>query len=105
MLVVLLANVNLFAELVTRVEPENKKGENPNPGKCEFSHEDDSSGKSIDYYSCTYNFSRTIILMEGETRDGQDMFLRGGIDHDYANKTLGRNCSVGNFECSIPIKT
>jgi len=49
-------------------------------------------------------FQRTIIMIEGQTVDGQDMFIRGGVDHDYANTVLGRNCQTDNFECAIPIK-
>jgi len=43
-------------------------------------------------------------MIEGQTSDGQDMFIRGGIDHGYANSTLGRNCTTSNFECAIPIR-
>jgi len=50
------------------------------------------------------NWKRTIIMIEGQTSDGQDMFIRGGIDHGYANSTLGRNCTTSNFECAIPIR-
>lgn len=32
------------------------------------------------------------------------MFIRGGIDHDYANTVLGRNCQTTNFACAIPIQ-
>jgi len=49
------------------------------------------------------NLKRTVILIEGETSVGQDMFIRGGIDHDYASSELSKNCTTTNYECSIPI--
>ncbi|GGX41509.1 family 14 glycosylhydrolase [Saccharospirillum salsuginis] len=50
------------------------------------------------------DFQRTVIFMYGQTQSGQDMFIRGGIDHNYANTNLGRNCSTSNFECAIRIQ-
>ncbi len=50
------------------------------------------------------SWQRTIIFIYGETDPGQDMFIRGGIDHGYANSVLGRNCQTTNFECAIPIQ-
>lgn len=47
---------------------------------------------------------RTVILIEGQTIPGQDMFIRGGIDHDHAATALGRQCAPNNFECAIPIQ-
>lgn len=49
------------------------------------------------------NWQRTVIFIEAQTNSGQDMFIRGGIDHDYANSVLGRNCTVENFDCAMPI--
>ncbi|MEO0971881.1 MAG: alpha-amylase C-terminal beta-sheet domain-containing protein [Pseudomonadota bacterium] len=46
---------------------------------------------------------RTVIFVYGVTETGQDMFLRGGIDHAYAAANLGRNCTDNNYECAIPI--
>lgn len=52
----------------------------------------------------TNTWKRTVIFMFGTTVSGQDMFIRGGIDHNHANTVLGRNCSTNNFECAIPIR-
>lgn len=49
-------------------------------------------------------WQRTIVFMYGQTQPGQDMFIRGGIDHAYASAQLGRNCTSTNFECAIPIR-
>lgn len=49
------------------------------------------------------DWQRTVIFIEAQTSSGQDMFIRGGIDHNYANTTLGRSCSTANFECAMPI--
>ncbi|MBU2983887.1 alpha-amylase [Saccharophagus degradans] len=47
--------------------------------------------------------SRTVIFVYGQTQAGQDMFIRGGIDHGYAAANLGKNCTSSNYECAIPI--
>lgn len=47
---------------------------------------------------------RTVVFIYGQTQAGQDMFVRGGLDHGYANGTLGRNCDATNFECALPIQ-
>jgi len=46
---------------------------------------------------------RTVIFIYGQTQVGQDMFIRGGLDHGFANNTLGKECSTDNFNCSISI--
>ena len=50
------------------------------------------------------DWQRTVIFIYGETSIGQDMFIRGGIDHDYAANNLQKNCTTTNYECSIPIR-
>jgi len=50
------------------------------------------------------DWQRTVIFVRAETASGQDMFIRGGIDHGYANNNLGRNCQTSNFECAMPIR-
>ncbi|MGY8878819.1 MAG: alpha amylase C-terminal domain-containing protein, partial [Pseudoalteromonas sp.] len=50
------------------------------------------------------DWQRTVIFINAQTQSGQDMFLRGGIDHAYANANLGRNCQTSNFECAMPIR-
>lgn len=50
------------------------------------------------------DWQRTVIFIQAQTQSGQDMFIRGGIDHNYANTTLGKNCATTNFECAIAIK-
>lgn len=50
------------------------------------------------------NWQRTVVFMYGQTQTGQDMFIRGGIDHTYALNKLGRNCTVDNKLCAIPIQ-
>lgn len=49
------------------------------------------------------DWQRTVIFIQAQTQSGQDMFIRGGIDHTYANSNLGRNCQTTNFECALPI--
>jgi alpha-amylase len=50
------------------------------------------------------DWQRTVIFIQAQTSSGQDMFARGGIDHDYANNQLGRNCQSNNFDCAMPIR-
>jgi alpha-amylase len=50
------------------------------------------------------DWQRTVIFVQAQTLSGQDMFIRGGIDHAYASANLGKNCNSSNFECAIPIK-
>lgn len=50
------------------------------------------------------DFRRTVILLEGRTQPGQDMFIRGGLDHQQAEALLGRQCSSSNYDCALPIR-
>ncbi|MBW2737151.1 MAG: hypothetical protein JRH20_32625 [Deltaproteobacteria bacterium] len=50
------------------------------------------------------SFKRTVVLIEGETEPGQDMFIRGGIDHTYAKTELGRDCDTNQHLCMIRIR-
>lgn len=53
------------------------------------------------------DWQRTVVFIYGPTIEGQDMFFRGGIDHDYAQSILGLNCTINNgptYECSMPIQ-
>ena len=49
------------------------------------------------------NYQPTIVLIHGISQPGQDMFIRGGIDHDYA-ASIGKTCTKENMECAIPIR-
>lgn len=49
-------------------------------------------------------WKRTVVFIYGMTQTGQDMFVRGGIDHGYAQSQLGRTCTVDNKLCAIPIR-
>jgi hypothetical protein len=50
---------------------------------------------------------RTVVFIKGETAPGQDMFIRGGIDHAAARELLGIECAKPdgnpNYACAIPI--
>ena len=48
-------------------------------------------------------YERTVIFIEQQTSVGQDMFIRGGLDHAFA-ASLGKNCTASNYECAIRIK-
>lgn len=54
---------------------------------------------------------RTMILIKGETQPGQDMFIRGGVDHVFGN-AHGRDCPVATpalgdakyYNCAVRIE-
>jgi len=50
---------------------------------------------------------RTIVLIQGQTQPGQDMFIRGGIDHGASLRLRGIPCTHAdgkpNLNCAIPI--
>ncbi len=48
--------------------------------------------------------ARTVIFIKGITQPGQDMFMRGGIDHDIGLSSLGFACTSSNYSCAIPIR-
>jgi len=62
-----------------------------------------SVGKSV-RLARSPSFQRTVIFVRGQTQPGQDMFLRGGFDHQVAATTLGITCTSSNFKCAIPIR-
>lgn len=49
-------------------------------------------------------WKRTVVFIFGQTNNGQDMFVRGGIGHEYAAASLGKTCTQANMLCAIPIK-
>ncbi|TQF70664.1 alpha-amylase [Pseudoalteromonas luteoviolacea] len=51
----------------------------------------------------TGDWQRTIVFIKAETQDGQDMFVRGGLDHSEAAKR-GMDCQANPNLCQIPIK-
>ncbi len=50
------------------------------------------------------DWRRTLVFIEGQTQTGQDMFIRGGIDHTFARNNLGLNCDLDKFKCAMPIR-
>lgn len=50
------------------------------------------------------DWRRTVIFIQGQTQPGQDMFVRGGIDHTFAQNQLGMVCTGTNYLCAIPIR-
>ena len=44
---------------------------------------------------------RTMILIYAQTSSGQDMFVRGGIDHTWAQNNLSRTCTSSNMLCAV----
>jgi hypothetical protein len=66
-----------------------------------YTLDNDGQGYSLEELQAD-GWTRTIVFMFGETVPGQDMFIRGGIDHGFA-QGLGRDCTAENKECSLPI--
>lgn len=59
--------------------------------------------QTLKYTLSKPDWRRTVIFVQGTTQPGQDMFVRGGIDHGYA-QGLGWNCSDSNNLCAIPMR-
>lgn len=59
--------------------------------------------QTLKYTLSKPDWRRTVIFVQGVTQPGQDMFIRGGIDHTYA-QGLGLNCSDSNSLCAVPIR-
>jgi hypothetical protein len=61
---------------------------------------------SVDQPEKNPEMKRTVVFVKGETQPGQDMFVRGGIDHATASKN-GIKCTAAdgspNYNCAIPI--
>lgn len=51
----------------------------------------------------TGDWQRTLVFIKAETQSGQDMFVRGGLDHAAALQR-GIDCSAEPTLCSLPIK-
>lgn len=51
--------------------------------------------------------ARTVVFIKGETQPGQDLFIRGGIDHEASKKLRGIDCQnedgSPNYRCALPI--
>jgi len=56
----------------------------------------------------TPDWKRTVVFIKGQTAPGQDMFIRGGIDHGVSASLRHVTCSDGfgtqNYKCAIPIR-
>ncbi len=50
------------------------------------------------------DWQRTVVFIRWETRPGQDLFARGGLDHHRVRATLGIDCTESNLACAIPIR-
>ncbi len=50
------------------------------------------------------DWRRTVAFILGETQPGQDLYVRGGIDHVQALDVLGRDCAADDLACAIPIR-
>ncbi|HWV15864.1 MAG TPA: RICIN domain-containing protein [Cellvibrio sp.] len=59
---------------------------------------------SLPLISYAEDWQRTVIFISSETQPGQDIFLRGGIDHQFAQNNLRITCSNSNSLCAIPIR-
>jgi len=47
------------------------------------------------------DIQRTMIMIYAQTSSGQDMFVRGGIDHTWAQANLNRTCTSTNMLCAL----
>jgi hypothetical protein len=73
------------------------------PGYYSIKYTDRTRQFSVQKQPQTGTYMRTVIFMYGQTQVGQDMFLRGGVDWNYAKEKLGRDCWADKWLCAIPI--
>jgi alpha-amylase len=52
----------------------------------------------------TASYQRTVVFIYGQTQPGQNMFVRGGLDHAAAKAKLGYDCNKTSSLCAMPIK-
>jgi alpha-amylase len=50
------------------------------------------------------SYQRTVVFIQAQTQSGQDMFIRGGLDHTTAASRLGISCTSSNYLCALPIR-
>jgi len=74
------------------------------PGEYRIRFNDSTMAYSATRLSGEGDWRRTVVFIYGVTDPGQDMFVRGGIDHGYAESVLGRVCTADNGLCAIPIR-
>jgi len=63
-----------------------------------------SVGKHLHLARPAQQIKRTVVFVRAETSPGQDMFIRGGIDHGVAAAQLHETCTADNFLCAMPIR-
>ncbi|MDK1286341.1 alpha-amylase [Pseudoalteromonas umbrosa] len=49
------------------------------------------------------DWQRTVVFIKAQTQSGQDMFVRGGLDHNAASQR-GLQCDQNPVLCQIPIR-
>jgi len=64
--------------------------------------EENISKRSVN--NTSEDWKRTVTFIYGRTRVGQKMFIRGGIDWNYARDVLNRDCKQDRMLCAIPIQ-
>lgn len=50
------------------------------------------------------DWRRTLIFIKAPAGPEQQLWLRGGVDHQFAQSSLGRQCTANNRQCVVPIK-
>lgn len=78
-----------------------EKWDNPGGAGTNFAFGTDAQEPKAD------GVERTVVFIKGETQPGQDLFVRGGIDHDVSKKLRGVECANAdgspNYACAVPI--
>ncbi len=78
-----------------------EKWDNPSGAGSNFAFGTDPTEPPAD------GVERTVVFIKGETQPGQDLFVRGGIDHDVSKKLRSIDCAnadgTPNYACAIPI--
>ena len=77
------------------------------PGPYKVSFTNHSHAFSVAKQAETGPIRRTLVFIYGRTVAGQDMYIRGGIDHGYSQNVLHKPCAdTAGWEnpCAIPLR-
>lgn len=77
------------------------------PGLYRIRFENRSHAFAVEKQPHTGAWRRTVVFIYGRTVFGQDMYVRGGIDHAYSRDALGKPClETAAYEnpCAIPMR-
>lgn len=77
------------------------------PGLYRVKFENRTHAFSVQKEANSSPVKRTLVFIHGRTVEGQNLFIRGGIDHEHMQDVLGKTCNDSatyTNPCAIPIR-